>query len=875
MLCHGFRVRAVNVCLAVLILFAPLDALHAQKSNESSLKVTVVDQNGAAVARARVLLKTDEAGERTVETNERGEASFARLAVVKTGLLVEAEGFKTYGPEEVSILPGGNHARVQLEVGDLKEDVSVTPDERERNLDPRGPAFANVLTEEQLAQLPDDPEEFENAINQIAGPGANIRVNGFRGGKLPPKSQIREIRFRRNAFAAENHERGYVSVDVFTKPGIGNWRGSVGFGFRDESLNARQAFAPFRGPEQLRRLNFALDGPLWKNRTSLFLSADANSSFDSKTIVAALPEGRFDELVLRPSRRINFSTRVEHAIDKVHAVRTEYQQNMLRQERLGAGDFDLAERAYAFDQTEHIFRLSESGVFAKKFLNEIRFQARWQERDTRADSDAPALFVAGAFNGGGALTRGTRTAREIELADNLDFSTESHSMRAGIQFEAGSYKSDETFNPFGTYTFSSLEAFRARRPTTFSQRSGDPQLSFSQYQFAWYWQDDWRVRKDLMLSYGVRHELQTNLSDRNNFAPRVGLAWTPLKSGSLTVRAGAGLFYDWFESNTYEQTLRVDGLRQRDLVVRNPDFEDPLGGASGTALPPSRIQFDPELRMPSVLMTSIGIDMRLSPKLRLGTDYRFERGFNLLRGRNINAPFDGTGRPDPTLGNVTQIESTARSTSHRLSFHLMPAMIKSGLFWSVMYAYSRNMSDTSGPLSLPADNFNLRNEWGPSSNDMRHFFSAMLNRKLYRGFSLGLSLSANSALPYNITTGFDDNGDTVSNDRPADVARNSARGAARWDVGARLSWSVGFGGERPAGAMAGPMVVRIGGDGAGPSFPGVNNKRFRLELYAQVFNLINHANLTSFVGVQTSPFFGQATAALPGRRVETGLRFNF
>ncbi len=876
MLRHGFSIRALSVCLAALVLFAPAFAFAQKPGESSSLTVIVVDPDGAAIRRAKVTLKASEGEQsRTAETNERGEATFARLASGKSLLSVEAEGFKGHGPEEFSLAAGGNQTRVRLEVGGIVEEVDVAQDERERNLDPRGPAFSNVLTAEQIAALPDDPEEFENAVNQLAGPGANIRVNGFRGGKLPPKNQIREIRFRRNPYAAENHERGFVSVDVFTKPGTNTWRGSVGFGFRDEALNARQAFAPFRGPEQLRRFNFSLDGPVWKNRTSVFLSADLNDAYDSKTIVAALPTGRLDALALRPSQRLNFSARVEHAIDKIHALRFEYQRNSISQENLGVGDFDLPERAYAFDQTEHLFRLSESGVFKKKYLNELRFQARWQERETRADVNAPALLVAGAFNGGGALTRGTRALREIEVADNLDFATEKHSMRAGVEFEAGSYRSDETSNPFGTFTFASLEAFRAGTPTTFSQRIGDPSLSFSQYQFAWYWQDDWRVRKDLMLSYGVRHELQTNLDDRSNFAPRVGLAWTPLKSGTVTVRAGAGVFYDWFESGTYEQALRVDGQRQRDLVVRDPDFSDPLGGGTGIALPPGRIQVDPNLRMPSVWMASVGVETRITPQLRLSTDYRFERGLHLLRGRNVNAPLEGLGRPDPSLGNVTQIESSATSTTQRLTFHLMPAMIKSGFFWSTMYAYSRSLSDTAGPLSLAANNSDFRGEWGPAPNDVRHFFSAMLNRKIYKGFSLGLMFGANSAPPYNVTTGFDDNGDTVSNDRPLGVTRNSERGAARWDLGTRLGWSFGFGGERAATSMAGPMVVRIGGDGGGPSLPGASNKKYRLELYAQVFNLLNHSNLVGFSGVRTSPFFGQATASMPGRRVETGMRFSF
>ncbi len=120
-------------------------------------------------------------------------------------------------------------------------------------------------------------------------------------------------------------------------------------------------------------------------------------------------------------------------------------------------------------------------------------------------------------------------------------------------------------------------------------------------------------------------------------------------------------------------------------------------------------------------------------------------------------------------------------------------------------------------------------------------------------------------------------GDTVSNDRPAGVGRNSARGASRWDVGARLGWGFGFGGERKDTPMQGqPVIVRVGAEGGGiPSLPGVSKQRSHLDFYAQAFKLFNHANLNSFSGVQTSPFFGQPTAALPGRRIETGMRFSF
>jgi hypothetical protein len=135
-----------------------------------------------------------------------------------------------------------------------------------------------------------------------------------------------------------------------------------------------------------------------------------------------------------------------------------------------------------------------------------------------------------------------------------------------------------------------------------------------------------------------------------------------------------------------------------------------------------------------------------------------------------------------------------------------------------------------------------------------------------------------SALPYNITTGRDDNGDTVSNDRPAGVTRNTGRGRAQIELGLRLSWSAGFGG--PAAPPAGPQVRIVRGDNADPlgsmgGGPDGQNKRYTIELYAQAYNALNHTNALNFSGVVSSPFFGRATSAAAPRRVEVGTRFSF
>ena len=860
-----------------VILFMLFICVSCFGQTSGSLDLVVKDPSGALINKAQVQLIRNGKIQSTAQTNQRGEVRFNKLIPGPYKLHVEAAGFKAFD-DDVDVT-GSSRKEVSLDIEMIKVDVDVAEDAQVRATNPNAAAFSNVLTADQIAQLPDDPEEFENAINQLAGPGAQIRVNGFRGGKLPPKSQIREIRFRLNPYAAENHDAGFGLVDVITKPGVNAWHGSFNFGFRDEAMNGRQVFAPFRGPEQQRRFGLALDGPLWKDHTSLFLNVDGSLFFDARPIFATLPTGTFSDLAYRPSRRLNIDARVEHVLTKTHTARFQFQRNAGVQNNLGVGDFDLPSRGYAQDQTEYIARFADSGVFGKKFFNEMRVQARWTESATRSTSIERTTLVPGAFNDGGAQRTGGRHQFDLEIADNVDYALEKHGIRFGGQVEAGHYRSNEFNNALGTFQFANLDAFEAGLPTQYTQRIGNPLVEYPQYQFGWYVQDDFRVRKNLTLSYGVRHELQSHVPGKFNVAPRVGFVWSPKKDGTITFRGGAGIFYDWFAATVYEQTLRVDGERQRDLVIVNPGYPNPFSSGTQTTLPPSRIQSDPNLQIPYIIQASFGMETQPFKLFQLRTNYQYQRGVHLLHGRNLNAPVPGFGRPDPTVGNITNIESSAYSSGHRLMVNVGPAKFVQGLFWSVNYLLMKNTNEADSPFSLPTNNFNLRADRGPAANDLRHLISGFVNKRLPMGFGLSAIFQATSALPYNITTGFDDNGDTVINDRPIGLGRNSARGASRWEIGSRLSWGKDFGPDAQA-AAGGPQIrmVRVGGGGDGAAPPSISmgaTKKYRVEFYLQAFNLLNHANLGTFSGVQTSPFFGLATSAQPPRRLEVGTRFNF
>ena len=198
-----------------------------------------------------------------------------------------AESFRTL-TTPYNVRQGRNQTTLRLAVATIEQTVVV---EDQSAADRRDNGFTQTLTQDEIDALPDDPDEMAEELARMAGPGAQIFVDGFRGGRLPPKDQIQQIRFHTNSFSAEYHEAGMIRVEVITKPGMGGWRGNTNFGFRDESLNATQAFADEKGPEQMRRYMVNFQGPIAKGKTGLSMTFDGNSSYDSRTIVADAPAG--------------------------------------------------------------------------------------------------------------------------------------------------------------------------------------------------------------------------------------------------------------------------------------------------------------------------------------------------------------------------------------------------------------------------------------------------------------------------------------------------------------------------------------------------------------------------------------------------------
>ena len=825
----------------------------------AALRVRVLDPSGAAVPKAAVTLQCPDARPRRAVTSTSGEVAFPVADAASCALRVDARGFEPFAESSATADAGGLIA-VRLALARREEKVTVGEDTRESLAHER--SFSQILTPEEIASLPDDPEEMEDELKRRAGPGAVLRVNGFSGGRLPPKSQIRQIRIQTNRYAAEYHEGGHPGIDIVTKPGLGSWRTAVGGSLRADDWSAPPPLASADGDQSAHRLSFTLDGPLRKDRTSLSLQIQSRDAADAAAVTALTPTA--PATVRLTQQKLDLQGRIEHAWGKTQTARAEVQRNTFDRDGVGTGGLVLPERGYADDRTEDLLRLSNQGVAFGAWATDTRLQLRREGVTWTPVLRETALDVLGTFSSGGATLTGSRRTSSLELGQDFSRALGRHALRTGLLYEGAFLRTDERRNVEGTYTFASQADWDARRPLLFTQRRGDPRVSVDLHRLGLYAQDDWRPTDAVAVNGGVRYEAQSFVDGTANFAPRLGLTWAVRKA--WTVRAGAGRFFDWLEPEVVAQVRSGDGTRTRDVSIDAPAWPDPLASGTATEATTRRWALASALVLPPVTRLSLGLERSFGP-VRMNTEYAYERGASLFRARNLIQ--EGA--------RVFEVRAEGRSRAHTLRTDAMlgaPGRRAGGM---VGYMFRSGHNDTDGPLALPADDANLAAEWGPAADDVRHRIFGFGHCRVAGRLRVSGQVFAQSGVPWDAITGRDDNGDTVASDRPAGGTRNDHRGDWTVDAGLRLAWDFGFGGPRTSGPRGPQMIAVRLGDGEGPPDigGGPDDQRYGVQIYALASNVLNRLNPTRYGNVVGSPLFAQPVEAVPGRRVEIGTRFRF
>lgn len=793
----------------------------------------VSDPTGALIPNAQVAV-TSSGGLVTSAVCDAKGVYVLQLPAGEYSVEVSAAEFENSAPTLVKITAAQTVLHdVRLQMAVVKEQVRVSDTATTLDVEPTNNASAITLKGSDLDTLSDDPEDLTEDLTALAGPsagpdGGEIYVDGFSGGKLPPKSSIREIRVNQNPFSAEYDRIGFGRVEILTKPGTAEFHGDARFNFGDSLFYSRNPFATVKPDFQRRIFEGTLSGPL-KGKASFTLQVEQRSIGQTAVIIAQVLDANFNpavyrDSILNPTSNTEISGRLDYQLSPNHTLTGRYEWEKDAETNAGLDVFSFPTTAYNSDEREHLVQVTETAIFSPRMVHEVRFQYRRSHDVLRGLSDAPTIEVPDAFfAGGSSMGLSGLTENRYEFHDVLSLVLDAHSLKLGGRLRVINERNRSMENYNGLFTFTSLEAFRITETglrdgllpaqiralgggaSQFALASGNPTAELTQVDTGLFVQDDWRVRNNLTLSAGLRFEKQNNISDWKSWAPRLGLAWAPGSGPGrqpiAVIRAGFGMFYDRIRESLVLDARRLNGIAQQEFLIPNPDFypnlPSPAQLAGSNQQQVVRVLGD-GLRAPFIQQFALTVERQFFQRLTVSTSYMNSRGVDSLRSTNLNAFLPGTYdafvpgsgvRPFPG-GNIYAYQSTGRFQQHQLLANVNARIGRRSTLFGY-YTWSTAKSDTDDAQTFPGNPYSLAAEYGRAGFDVRHraFLGGTLTGPF--GFALSPFIVMHSGAPFDITTGDDWNGDSLFNDRPAwatDLNRASVM-RTRWGVLDRLPLS--------------------------------------------------------------------------------------
>lgn len=947
--------KLVRLATIVLFLFTSLAAVRLMaQSATGSLQGTLTDPSGALVPGAKVTITGAAGNAMTAESGGDGGFTFSKVVPGAYTLTVDAPGFSLAQPVTVNI-PAGKAVRkdVALALATAQQEVTVSGDRGAGlNTSPDNNAGAIVIKGKALDALSDDPDELQNELTALAGPaagpnGGQIYIDGFSGGQLPPKSSILEIRVNQNPFSAEYDKLGYGRIEIITKPGTDKLHGSFMIDGNDSSFNSLNPFVTSEPPYYSTFILGSLSGSLAK-KTSWFLSVFQRNEQTNSIINAQLLDQNgqpytYNQAVSAPTMRLQVSPRFDFQLAPTNTLTVRYGYGRSTATNSGVSQFSLQSQGINSTSQENTLQLNDTQILSNRMVNETRFEYIRDRTDSTPVDYSPTISVPGAFTGGGSNAGASRENEDhYELLNLTTLALGTHSVIFGgrLRLVRNSNYSTAGFN--GAYTYTSLSTYAAGTPSQYIVTTGNPSARVNLFDAGAYVEDDWRVRPNLTFGYGLRFEGQNRISNHADFGPRLSLAWAPWSHGNgpakTVIRAGYGWFFDRFEGGNVLQAIQQNGINQQTYIVINPNFTSnapPPSQLAGASEPsPTIYSISPKLRAPVNMQAAIGIEHQFGKALTLSTTYINSHGVHQLYSDNINAflpgTYDfqtGTGiRPNGINENLYQFQSGGIYNQNELTTTFNVSSRKLTLFG--YYTLNFAKGDTSGAGYFPSNQFDPKADYGRATFDTRNRLLIGGNYTLPFGISAAPFIVANSGRPYNVTLGYDLNGDSQFNDRPAyatssssDVRQtefglldlmpgadepripyNIGTGPSQFSTNLRLSKVIGIGpkveggnaggfrggfggggGHRGGGGL-GPGGLNGGGGGPrGMMGGGATSRKYSLTLTASARNLFNTVNLAPPVGTLTSNLFGKSISTVGGffssasanRSIDFQLRFSF
>ena len=679
---------------------------------------------------------------------------------------------------------------VTLVIGSLEETVTVTGEtpvvdagkiDVGRNLSEREVKNLPLVSRNpyNFALLQPGVTGYENpefGVPRFSANGTLLRINyqidgntntqkDRAGLRLIPMSEvmIREVKVVTSGYAPEFGQSMGMVYNAVTPSGTNQIRGSASYRFRRKAFSAFPFF--FQGPKtdetkpdtQIDTVTAEVGGPIIKDKLHYFAGFENTyRDLSSQRLIQINPDDAARIGLEAQPPYIPWTQTARFIIGKVDYQLSQNHRLMGRYIRFtndspnnGGGGLSAIETTIDFLDAMNSAATQLISTLGSNKLNELRVQFA-DRHTTRFTNELSGTGVTTSISGVanfGRPSTGTDFKQQIfQVVDNFTWIKGSHNFKFGFDAQ---HVYDERITALNfSYTFPTIDAYLAakngtnpRGYTRFSQTLGDPYFDMSSNLYGMFWQDDWFVRPNVKVLYGVRYDLydypnanpdspfiydQNYVIDKNNFGPRLGVAWTIGDDGRTVVRASTGLMYDQPLLGAYENAIQQNGEPSRVTVGLSPT------AAGAPAYPGSLSDLPPGFALPAQTLFTVSPDFQVARTFQ--TNLQFERGLgrhyslsvgvgyvkgyalpvvndiNLINpvgtledGRGIySSAINSNTRAYPAFNYINTVEAVGNSTYKALTLQFARRGSRA-LQFDVSYSYGKGVDNApaSGNLSTP------------------------------------------------------------------------------------------------------------------------------------------------------------------------------